>query len=237
MHARLSIFVLVLAAALPGAAASPAGPTGPGAGEPYPATPRGPSPTRVGAIEGRVQLPRQPARRTAERYPAPGAAAPERVQPISAVVFLRGRVPGVTFRGQTATLAQEDTMFTPSALVVAPGTTVAFPNRDPFFHNVFSYSAAQRFDLGRYPRGESKSVRFHEPGIVRIYCEVHETMRSVVIVSENPFFAVLDETGEFTMRDVPEGRYELEVWHPDRRGRTVPVEVVAGRTVRVDLRL
>lgn len=164
------------------------------------------------------------------------ASAP-RVQSIPAVVRLRGRVAGATAGPRTATLAQRDSAFTPAVAVVAVGSTVEFPNRDDFFHNVFSYSSPRRFDLGRYPRGESKSVRFDEPGVVRIYCEVHESMRSAVIVSENPFWSVVDENGAFAIPGVPPGRYELEVWHPDHDGRTLDVEVVAGRATHVTVEL
>jgi hypothetical protein len=102
---------------------------------------------------------------------------------------------------------------------------------------VFSYSSAQRFDLGRYPQGESKVVRFDEPGIVRVYCEVHETMRSAVIVVENPFHVVIDDQGSFTIRDVPAGRWQLEVWHPDLSSEVVDLTVEAGRATRVTVSL
>jgi hypothetical protein len=94
-------------------------------------------------------------------------------------------------------MTQRDTTFVPSVVAVRAGGTVDFPNGDPFFHNVFSYSSAQRFDLGRYPQGESKSVTFDEPGIVELFCEVHEFMRGAVVVTENPFHAVVAEDGRF----------------------------------------
>jgi plastocyanin len=153
------------------------------------------------------------------------------------VVFLRGRVPGARFETDRVRLAQNDTTFVPAVAVIPVGGIVEFPNHDPFFHNVFSYSSPARFDLGRYPQGESKQVRFEEAGIVRVYCEVHETMRSAVIVNENPFYAVLEADGSFSIRDVPAGRYELELWHPDVRGKVVPVVVESGKATRVNLEL
>jgi hypothetical protein len=69
-------------------------------------------------------------------------------------------------------IAQQDTAFSPSVVVIPVGAKVAFPNKDPFFHNVFSYSSTERFDLGRYPQGESKTVVFGTPGMVNVYCEV-----------------------------------------------------------------
>jgi hypothetical protein len=132
-------------------------------------------------------------------------------------------------------MAQQDTSFTPAVLVVPPGAEVSFPNRDPFFHNVFSYSSTQRFDLGRYPRGEAKTVRFDEPGVVKIYCEVHESMRAAVIVTENPFHAVLGPDGSFRLEGVPAGVHRLVVWHVDEGTTSQEVRVPEGGTARVEL--
>ena len=132
-------------------------------------------------------------------------------------------------------MAQQDTAFAPAMLVVPSGPVVSFPNRDPFFHNVFSYSTTQRFDLGRYPRGEAKTVRFDEPGVVKIYCEVHESMRSAVIVSENSYHAVVGADGSFTLEGVPAGTHRLVVWHVDLGATTTEVRVPEDGTARVDL--
>jgi plastocyanin len=194
------------------------------------------APARTGTIEGRLDLPAAAPRRAAERYVGAAAEAPRTVQPLPAIVYLQGA--GGSGAAATATrMVQRDTVFQPGVIVVPVGATVAFPNDDPFFHNVFSYSPARRFDLGRYPKGESKSVRFDRPGVVRIYCEVHRTMRAAVVVVENPHFAIVEEDGAFTLRDVPPGRHELAVWHPDRSGRTVTVSVEAGRVARVAIAL
>jgi len=160
----------------------------------------------TGVIEGSVRLHLPAPRRSASRYPG-GAARTRAVQPVPAVVYLKGTVEGSPPRTDhvIVTLAQRDTAFFPAALVVQVGTTVRFPNEDTFFHNVFSYSSAARFDLGRYPRGEAKEVRFDEPGIVKVYCEVHEFMRAVVVATENPFHAVVDENGRFRLEGVPTG--------------------------------
>jgi plastocyanin len=198
------------------------------------------SPTPVhaqaaGRIEGRVQLRERPARRTPSRY-AGGAAAARPVQSVPAVVYLEGAIPGPS-APRTATMAQHDTTFTPGAVVIPVGGSVVFPNDDPFFHNVFSYSTAERFDLGRYPRGESKTVQFDKPGVVKVYCEVHESMRAAVIVTENPFHAVVAADGTFTLTGVPPGTYSLVVWHVDLGEARAEVTVTSGGAARVDLTL
>lgn len=193
----------------------------------------------TGVIEGRVTLHLPAPRRSASRYPG-GAARTRLVQPIPAVVYLKGAVDGSPRRVEhvTVTLAQRDTAFFPAALIVQVGTTVRFPNEDTFFHNVFSYSSAARFDLGRYPRGEAKDVRFDQPGIIKVYCEVHEFMRAVVVATENPFHAVVDEDGRFSLEGVPAGTHRLVVWHADLDGVEETVIVSDGGTVvvNVDLR-
>ena len=189
-----------------------------------------------GTIEGRVQLPSAAPRRTASRYPGAAPAA-RTAQEIPAVAYIRGTVAGTAAMRPTApTLAQQDTAFAPNVLIVPVGTTVQFPNRDSFFHNVFSYSSAERFDLGRYPRGESKSVEFDEPGVVKVYCEVHESMRAAVVVVQNPFNAVVGRDGSFRMSNVPAGRHTVVVWHHDGGVREVQVDVRAGASTSVNVR-
>jgi hypothetical protein len=89
---------------------------------------------------------------------------------------------------------------------------LAFPNLDPIYHNVFSYSKAKRFDLGRYAGDESRSVTFDKPGVVRVFCEIHSFMSATIVVLPAPWFCAIDEAGWFEMRDVPAGSYEILVW-------------------------
>ena len=190
----------------------------------------------VGRIEGRIVIRERPARRMPNRYPGGAAGAARPVQRIPAVVYLEGRLPGGGARA-AAEMAQQDTSFTPGVLVVPVGTEVRFPNRDPFFHNVFSYSTTQRFDLGRYPQGESKSVRFDEPGVVKVYCEVHESMRAAVVVTENPHHVVVGADGTFVLDGVPAGVHRLVVWHVDEGTATAEVRVTDGGRTYVELTL
>jgi len=187
----------------------------------------------VGSIQGRVEVRQRPQRRIPNRY-AGGSGAARPVQTLPAVVYLEGALPGPTAPG-TATIAQRDSTFVPGVVVIPVGGSVSFPNEDPIFHNVFSYSTAQRFDLGRYPRGESKAVTFDQPGVVRIYCEVHESMRSAVIVTENPYHAVVASDGTFTLSGVPAGVHTLVAWHADLDEVRSEVRVTDGGTARVDI--
>lgn len=199
------------------------------------------APPRVGTISGTVTLePPPPPRRSANRgYTGPGSAS-HAVQRLPAVVYLEGAVAGAPpgARGAERVMAQRDTAFVPSGLAVPVGTTVSFPNQDPFFHNVFSYSSAKRFDLGRYPEGETKDVAFDEPGVVELLCEVHDFMRGVIVVTDNPFHAVVDDDGTFSISGVPAGEHTVVFWHADHDPveRTIAVTDRSNTRVEVELR-
>lgn len=201
--------------------------------------PRSPDPAALtGTIEGRVELSPRPARRVTARYPGAGGGS-HVMGAVPAVAYIVGPVAGSPPAGpaQRPRLAQQDTSFRPQLLIVPLGTRVDFPNQDAFFHNVFSYSPVKRFDLGRFPRGESRTVTFDRAGVVKVYCEIHQWMRSAVVVVENPFHDEVASDGRFRISGVPAGRYRLAVWDVDRGERTVEVTVPASGSVRVDVRL
>jgi plastocyanin len=147
-----------------------------------------------------------------------------------AVVYLEGEELDRTqypLPSKNPTLDQKNLQFHPQVLPVLVGTSVDFPNRDNLFHNVFSYSDAKDFDLGRYPKNDSRSVTFEKPGIVRVYCDIHSNMSATILVLRNPYFAVPDDNGEFVIRNVPAGKYKIVLWY-DRdpvEHRTVEVPV------------
>lgn len=108
-------------------------------------------------------------------------------------------------------LLQKDKMFQPHLLVIPAGSLVSFPNQDPFFHNVFSLFEGKRFDLGLYEAGSTREVRFADPGISYIFCNIHPTMSAVVIALTTPWFAIGDAAGSFSVQ-APEGSYSLHIW-------------------------
>src|SRR5881397_1345902 len=121
----------------------------------------------------------------------------------------------------TIEIAITDKTYAPHVVVVPLGSTVRFPNHDPFNHNVFSVSEPNSFDLGLYGRGEAKSYTFAHPGLVRVYCNVHPRMVAYVLVMENRYYAQPASDGSFAIDNVPAGRYRLHVWH-----ERIPSEVI-----------
>src|SRR5271157_636684 len=102
-----------------------------------------------------------------------------------------------------AQMAQKNLAFVPHVLPVLVGTTVAFPNDDAVFHNVFSASPVHKFDLGLYPQGKSRSTTFDKPGIVQIGCNTHAQMSAYVVVMDEPYFTVANAQGVYELTDLP----------------------------------
>jgi plastocyanin len=150
---------------------------------------------------------------------APLGAAHKAEKPTPAVIWLNPLRPGAapfTPHGNF-TLLQKDKMFTPHLLVVPVGSSVAFPNADPFFHNVFSLFDGRRFDLGLYEAGSTRSVVFSREGVSYIFCNIHSEMSAVVIALATPHYGVADASGVFHLSGVPSGDYELHVWIEGQR--------------------
>jgi len=118
-------------------------------------------------------------------------------------------------------LIQRNKSFEPHVLVVPVGSSVEFPNRDPFFHNVFSLFDGKRFDLGLYEAGSTRNVLFDKPGISYIFCNIHSTMSAVVIAVSTPYYGISDRRGRVSIPNVPSGRYTLRFWYED----TLPEEL------------
>jgi plastocyanin len=119
---------------------------------------------------------------------------------------------GAQTRGKLQ-IVQKNKSFQPHLLVVPVGATVDFPNRDPFFHNVFSLFDGKRFDLGLYEAGSTNSVRFDRLGVSFLFCNIHPEMSAVVVAVDTPYYGISDRTGHVSIVNVPDGKYEMHVWY------------------------
>ena len=111
-----------------------------------------------------------------------------------------------------AVLRQKNKSFEPHLLVVTRGSSVDFPNQDPWFHNVFSLFNGKKFDLGLYEAGTSRTVHFDRDGVSYIFCNIHPEMSAVIVVLSTPYYAAVSKSGDFSIADTPPGRYMLHVW-------------------------
>ena len=145
------------------------------------------------------------------------------------VVYIKGSVPGAKLVRPLEEIHQKSATFVPHVLPIMVGASVVFPNDDNIFHNVFSKSDAAPFDLGLYKKGDqAKRVPFNKPGEVDVFCSIHARMNCIILVLENPYFAVADSRGRFTITNVPPGTYTLCAWQErlpqDSQIITVPEE-------------
>lgn len=134
-------------------------------------------------------------------------------------------------------VTQRDAVFRPHVLPVLVGTTIEWPNKDEIFHNVFSMSESNPFDLGLYKDPEIKKVRFDKPGKVDVFCSIHSQMNCVLLVLQNPFYATADQSGRFKLEDVPAGTYKLKAWHERLPAETKEIVVPESGEVRVEFTL
>jgi plastocyanin len=191
-------------------------------------------------ISGAVQIVAKPSRRLASAGAYPGrtvavSAEHDASELTNVVVFVKA--PPTPAPPVRAVIRQVDEEFVPHLVAVTVGSTVDFPNDDLLFHNVFSLSRAATFDLGRFPRGRSKSRAFDRPGLVKVYCHLHSHMSALVRVFDHPFFAIPNETGEFSIGGLAPGRHEVVAWHERVGEVTVPVVVEADRHAPVSFSL
>lgn len=189
-------------------------------------------PVQTGTITGRVMQPDVPM--SSASRPSVGAIGSTGHDPIdrrTAVVYLdTGLLQAFeAMPSRRARMDQRREQFSPHVLAVTAGTVVDFPNNDLLFHNVMSLAPGNAFDLGRYPKGQSRSVRFATPGIVPIICDIHAHMSAYVLVFSHPFFSVTDAQGRYTLANVPPGTHTVKVW--SELGVAEPRRVTVGAGV------
>jgi plastocyanin len=136
-----------------------------------------------------------------------------------------------------AVLEQRNMRFEPEIVIVPVGSTVEFPNDDPIFHNVFSLSRTQPFDLGFYPQGQSRAVKFNHDGVVQVYCHIHANMYAAIVVTASPWYAKPDADGGFSWKNVPAGHYRLVAWHKIAGLFETEVDVPESGTADVNIQI
>ena len=194
----------------------------------------------TGRIEGQVKLVLPPVRDVPSGvYPTRRVTKPQpKATEISnVIVFLKDAPHRGELVPMKATITQKDEAFVPRVVAITRGSTIEFPNSDPFFHNVFSLSKGANFDLGRFPRGESPSRQFPNAGLVKVYCHIHSHMTASIMVFDHPYFRIPAADGTFRLDDVPVGSWQISAWH-ERIGESInTVRVEPGRPARVDFAL
>ncbi len=169
------------------------------------------------------------------------AVGPRDTHPIpeikNVVVYLKD----VTYRGalhqMKTEVRQEHETFVPHVVAITRGSTVEFPNDDPIYHNVFSLSSAGTFNLGRFPRGQTRAQALSRNGVVKVYCQIHSHMSATILVFDHPYFTIPELDGTFELSNLPAGDYVLVGWHERVGERTASVRVERGRTASVTLSL
>lgn len=186
-------------------------------------------------IEGHVELPKTKSTPVmAKRYDIVTKGGVLSTNPPVAVVYLEGSFAAPS-KAQVRQIVQKDYLFHPSLLPVQVGTKVEFPNQDDAYHNVFSFSPAKRFDLGRY-RPEDKPVPsqvFDKAGMITLRCDIHEHMRGIILVLDTPHFVVSGTDGSFKLTGLPAGSFKLKAWINSRKTLEQAVHLIEGSTTKV----
>lgn len=193
----------------------------------------------VGRVTGNVKLTlASSAPSSASAYDRRSVGPRPKPQPeLKSVVIFFSDLPATKPVPMQASIAQKDEQFAPHLAAVTAGSSVAFPNEDPFFHNVFSLSRGAAFNLGRYPSGASRSKTFNRAGIVKVFCEIHSHMSAVVRIFDHRWFTVPNEDGTYAIDDVPPGDHMLVAWHERIGERRDRVTIRAGASSQMNFTL
>jgi plastocyanin len=237
---KLQIQYLQLLAAMTDGSPPPVAMPEPKPPEPKPDVPAKPDTPAKATVAAEPPKPKAPPA-------APTAPAPKKPK-ADAVGNVVGKVTGaadavvyvddivVPTRG-TATMKQEGKQFLPPVLIVQKGTTVQFPNLDAFFHNVFSVTPDNSFDLGSYRQGETKGVTMSKPGVVNVYCNMHPQMVGHILVVPNGNYVRAGKDGFFRLSNVPTGHHRIVAWAPDSKPTIAEADVNETEAVTVELEL
>lgn len=173
-------------------------------------------PQSTGRVTGTVTLTMASSGKSAARAYDTRSVAP-RAKPLpesrNVIIFFDDVAAPADLPRLKATIAQKDEQFVPHVVAITRGSTVTFPNDDPFFHNVFSLSRGANFNLGRYPSGTTRTRAFTRPGLIKVFCELHSHMSAVIRVFDHPWFTIPDDRGRFSIDGVPAGEHSLVAWH------------------------
>lgn len=193
--------------------------------------------TKSGAtVKGKLPIvPRK--RPQVKEYGAQPAIKVEPPDVSMSVVWIGSGFPPIDGNSVPArTITQSGYQFRPEVTVIQSGTRVSFPNNDENYHSVFSLSDRQQFDVGRFVKGEEPAAKpFMTPGVVDLFCDVHDHMRGHIIVTDTPWFARSDEAGQFEIAGIAPGKHSVRIWvGPRRKLIEKEVELQEGQVLEVD---
>lgn len=162
---------------------------------------------------------------------------PDAAEIANVVVFVKDAPADQELPATHASISQHDEAFVPRVIAITRGSTVEFPNFDPYFHNVFSLSRTATFDLGRYRKGEKRERSFSRAGVIKVYCHIHSEMSATILVFDHRLYATPESNGWFAIDEVPPGTYQLSAWHERIGETTKPIKVVAGEDASAEFSL
>src|SRR6185312_9807223 len=171
-----------------------------------------------------------PSRRVNPKTPEPAEIA-------NVVVFVKDAPTDQELAATRGSISQRDESFVPRVLAITRGSTVEFPNFDPYFHNVFSLSRVMTFDLGRFRKGEKRERTFARAGVIKVYCHIHSEMAATILVFDHHLYTTPGPDGSFAIDAVPAGTYQLSAWHERIGETTTPLKVVAGADASIEFAL
>ena len=197
-------------------------------------------PPATGRVVGKVTLTMAASGKSAARAYDTRSVAP-RAKPLpesrNVIIFFDGVKAPDDLALTKVSIAQRDEQFVPHVVAITTGSSVSFPNDDPFFHNVFSLSRGASFNLGRYPSGVTRARNFRRSGLVKVFCELHSHMSAVIRVFDHPWFTIPDDHGSFAIDGVPAGEHTLVAWHERIGERRDRVTIRPGQATEVTFAL